>query len=541
MQRKFIVILILIGLLGYTVYEMLQYEQFIRSEKVIKEYIEDENIPLINQPSEGDLQRLAEEVNYYFQTSGDVFKALKFSNENKTLEWDSFILKGVNLGVALPGKFPAEFSMTMEDYLGWLKLIGKMNANTIRTYTILPPDFYKAFAQYNLMHEDKPLYLMQGVWAIVPESHNYLDESYTRIIQKEIVDVIDVLHGHAVLSTKKGKAHGVYSTDVSRYVSGILLGREWEPNGVIKTNQQSDIHRFQGNFIGVHDASPMEAWLAQMMDFMIMYETLTYNMQHPVSFVNWLPLDPLFHNTEFIENEKVREYDNDLEAVDFMKFHASPSFFPGIFAAYHAYPYYPDFVYLNPKYAQFSNKNETPNNYAGYLNDLKTHHRGMPLIIAEYGLPSSRGNSHQTPLGLDQGGHDELSHAHLNSSLTRDIFESGCAGAIYFEWADEWFKHNWLVMDFEVPFENRKLWHNMENPEQNFGILALESEKKVLDGLIDDWKLAKHNAESMYTEADPSYFYIMAQMKDLDFKNKNIYFAIDVIPGRTGRPPTSFF
>jgi hypothetical protein len=362
----------------------------------------------------------------------------------------------------------------------------------------LPPEFYNAFAHYNLLNQDKPLFLLQGVWATVPASHNYREENYTRQAEQEIADVIDVLHGHAVLAPQRGKAHGVYSTDVSRYVIGILFGREFEPDGVAKTNLQPDLYRFQGQFIGVHDGTPMEVWLAKVMDFMVLYETMNYNMQHPVSFVNWLPLDPLFHNTEFIENEKIREYDNDLASIDFMKFHASPAFFPGIFAAYHAYPYYPDFVYLDAEYAHYTNSKGEKNNYAGYLKALKNHHRGMPVVIAEYGLPSSRGNSHQTPLGLDQGGHDELAHATLNSQLTRDIFESGCAGAMYFEWADEWFKHNWLVMDFEVPFEHRNRWHNMENPEQNFGVLALESQKKILDGFLDDWQLkANRNGKKL--------------------------------------------
>lgn len=534
MKGKFIIISILVVLLGYTVYEMMRYEQSIRSEKVIRLYIEDESTPLVEKPSPETMKELADKINYYFRTNGNVFEALQFNNEHKNLEWNPFLMKGVNLGVALPGKFPAEFSMSMDEYFNWLQMIGKMNANIVRTYTILPPEFYHAFAQYNLLHEDKPLLLLQGVWARVPDSHNYFEETFSRALEKEIADVVDVLHGNAVLSPQKGKAHGVYSADVSQFVAGILFGREWEPDGVTRTNQQTMPDRFQGNFISVHDANPMEIWLAKMMDFLVLYETITYNMQHPVSFVNWLPLDPLFHDTEFIENNKVREYDNDLEVIDFMKFHESPAFFPGIFAAYHAYPYYPDFIYLDSEYANYTDSRGRPNNYAGYLNELKNHHKGMPLVIAEYGLPSSRGNSHRTPTGLDQGGHDELSHAHLNSQLTRDIFESGCAGAIYFEWTDEWFKHNWLVMDFEVPFENRKLWHNMENPEQNFGILALESEKKVMDGMVNDWNVAKPKAQKIYTASDASYFYIMIPTNGFDFETRNLYFAMDIVPGEQG-------
>ncbi len=77
---------------------------------------------------------------------------------------------------------------------------------------------------------------------------------------------------------------------------------------------------------------------------------------------------------------------------------------------------------------------------------------------------------------------------HYQFSLTKDIYDTKCGGAIYFEWIDEWFKHNWLVMDFEQPYDNRKLWHNMENPEQNFGIYAYESRSKTIDGKINDWE-----------------------------------------------------
>ncbi len=58
-----------------------------------------------------------------------------------------------------------------------------------------------------------------------------------------------------------------------------------------------------------------------------------------------------------------------------------------------------------------------PDNYYCYLKDLKEHNKGMPLIIAEYGLPSSRGNSHYTPLGFNQGGHSEEAQASLSVQL----------------------------------------------------------------------------------------------------------------------------
>lgn len=531
MRSKYIFIFLLLALLVFTVYKMMQFESDIREEKKVRVYVEDESKPLISKLPDDELRQISMQANYYFTSNGNYFRGLKikYMEDEKLQVWDELFLNGVNLGVAVPGKFPAEFSLTFDEYLEYFRMIGEMNANVIRIYTILPPCFYEALAYYNLHNFNKPLYLMQGVWVEVPASENYYDPDFVRDFEKEIVDVIDVIHGRAVLREKPGKASGVYSTDISRYVVAFLLGREWEPGSVFKTNQVNTVRQYSGDFISMNLGNAMEAWLARMMDFTVLYETQTYKSQHPVSFVNWLPLDPMYHDTEIIENKRVREYDNDLESIDFMRFHATELFYPGIYAAYHVYPYYPDFIYLQDSYRNSMNEDSTAKPYFHYLADLKQHNRGMPLVIAEYGIPSSRGNSHFSPYGYHQGGHSESAQAYLSLNLTMDIYNSGCAGAIYFEWIDEWFKHNWLVMDFEQPADDRKLWHNMENPEENFGILALENKIKSIDGELDDWDPENIDKDQMSIacDADASYFYMAPFIPGFDFSRNNLYIAID--------------
>lgn len=76
---------------------------------------------------------------------------------------EPFEIRGVDLGVGVPGHFATEFAATQEDYLRWFAQIQAMGANTIRIYTINGPAFYEAFYQYNL-HNPDPLYLLQGLW-----------------------------------------------------------------------------------------------------------------------------------------------------------------------------------------------------------------------------------------------------------------------------------------------------------------------------------------------------------------------------------------
>ncbi len=536
MKAKYIIIALLALLMAYTVYRMISYENELRQQRIVKTYLEDETKPLIEKLSLDELQSLSDKSSYYFSCTGDYFKHLMYDYQLDLYKWDTLLYKGVNMGVALPGNFPGDFPMTFDHYLSWLKQIGAMHANIVRVYTILPPDFYDAFAYYNLHHQDNPLFLIQGVWASMPDDENHFNASYSRTLKKEIADVVNVIHGNAVISKTQGKAHGVYSTDISKWVASILFGREWEPSTVHITNSKSTTNQYAGEFISVNNGTPMEVWLAEMLNFIVLYETQTYLAQRPVSFVNWLPLDPMYHNAEFIESDNIKEYDNDLEIVDYNNFHSSGLFRPGIYASYHTYPYYPDFVYQDEKYLH-PGSDSTVDTYRAYLKHLKSFHPGMPLLISEYGVPSSRGNSHITPCGFDQGGHDELDHAVKNLKLTKDIFETGSAGAIFFEWADEWFKHNWLVMDFEQPADERKNWHNLENPEQNFGILALESRTKTIDGKLDDWSKVKfkRNHKVKYAfDVDPGYFYIAIKFDALNFNENNLYIAFDVINNKKG-------
>lgn len=546
-KLKYFIILFFVLVLGFTVYKMMLYEDSIREQRIVRINVGGEKKKIIPEISFEELKKRSDNSAIKFKANAKYFSILenKIKDGENIQEWNSYFLKGVNLGVALPGNYPSEFSATYQIYLDWFTKIADMNSNTIRIYTILPPEFYEAFAQYNIDHHNKPLYLLHGVWATETDSNDYFDEIYSENFQKEIKDVIDVIHGSAVISERPGHASGIYARDISKYVIGILLGREWEPLTVSTTNKKNaNVTSYAGNFISLPSGTPMESWLARMMDFTIQAETELYQSQRPVSFVNWLPTDPMFHNSEFIENKKVREYDNDIESIDFRKFYETNLFKAGIFASYHAYPYYPDFIYLDAKYKSGINKNKTADNYYSYLEDLKNNCPDMPLIIAEYGIPSSRGNSHSTPFGFSQGGHSEEEQVFQNKTLTEDIFNTGCGGAIYFEWIDEWFKFNWLVLDFEVPASRRKLWHNMENPEQNFGVMAIEQKTKVMDGADNDWSakeiISEANSNQVSAGYDAEYFYMKYKLKDFDFSKNNFYIAIDTYDKNKGNHKLPF-
>jgi hypothetical protein len=400
--------------------------------------------------------------------------------------WQPFYIQGVNLGVALPGKYPSEFPTDSLLYAGWLDTLAAMNANTLRVYTILPPPFYRALRSWNLSHPDRALWLMHGVWTELPPRDDFDNPGWKGEFTTEMRRVVDVIHGAATIPPRPGHAAGRYDADVSRWALGYIIGREWEPFAV-KAYDSRNVGRkaFEGRYLRVRQGPAMDLWMAQQCDWMLGYEADSYNALRPIAYTNWPTLDPLTHPTESSTQEEDRwrqrsgrvthakklEYENDAIGLDANLIEPTPTNPAGWFASYHAYPYYPDFMLLDPGY-RAARSSEGPSSYLGYLRELVAHHAAIPTVISEYGVPSSRGNAHLHPLGWSHGGHDERAMAAIDARLTREIRESGAAGSILFAWMDEWFKKNWVVIDYEIPLDNTRLWHNVMDAEQNYGILG---------------------------------------------------------------------
>lgn len=400
--------------------------------------------------------------------------------------WRPFYVKGINLGAARPGKYPSEFPTDDSTYAHWLRLMAEAHANVVRVYTILPPAFYGALKRWNDSHPDQALWLVHGVWAEVPPDDDYDNREWKAEFREEAQRVVDLLHGHALIPPRPGHASGRYTADVSTHVLAFIIGREWEPFTLRHYNNlRRGRSSYRGTFFTLPRGTPADVWMVEQCDYLMRYEWDTWHAQRPIAYSNWPTLDPLSHRTEpTVEEESAlreriglppltnrREYDNDDQTLDAMLVRPTVRNRAGYFASYHVYPYYPDFMIYDSTYGT-ARSSYGPSHYYGYLRALKRHHAGRPLLISEYGVPSSRGLGHVHPDGMDHGGHDEVEMAQIDVRLTREIREAGAAGGILFAWIDEWFKHNWSVVDFEVPQDRRRLWHNAMDPEQYYGLLG---------------------------------------------------------------------
>jgi hypothetical protein len=449
------------------------------------------------------------------------------------------ILKGINLGAATPGTFPGEiaYSIPGDLYGEWISSIGAAGFNSIRIYTLHPPVFYEKLANYNNHHPRNPILLFQGIW--LEEVDNRSDPSQYDLILREpafrteIHEVIDCIHGNRTIPFRPGKAYGTYSTDLSRWTAGYIIGREISPKEVSVTNSSNvPVTSYTGNQFSISGSAATEVFAARMLDETAGYEDQQYGVLRPVSISSWPTLDPLNHPTEI-------HTDEDSESLDIKRIDTEDSR-AGLFATYHAYPYYPNFISDQPSYQTFSD-GEGPDSYLGYLTDLKNHYSSVPLVIGEFGVPSSWGSAHQSFSKMDHGGYSEIQQGEKNIRLLHNILDARCAGGFMFAWMDEWFKPTWIVQYLEafgfvsdgVTIPTRQLWHNLTSPEQNFGLLKF-TEIDILPFVTYNMNNSEGPVRRIEATNDNSFFYLNIEAGQNLEPGDTVIIAFDTYSSATG-------
>ncbi len=417
-------------------------------------------------------------------------------------EGKPFFIKGVNLGAALPGKTFTEFPKDKEVYASWLQQMRALNINTIRVYTLLPPTFYQALYEYNEASE-QTIYLLQEIWPEeYPADHNYLGEAYNKTYHQEIEYAVHAMHGNVNIPKRDYRAYGMYNYDVSKYLMGYLVGREMEPEEVKATDALNAGYGFTGRYLySVSGATPTEAWLASGCDYALKIENMFYSDSPLVAIVSWPTLDPKSHDSEWnAEGDKSKMY-NDSAVVDIDNIGINASTVTGFFGAYHIYPNYPDFMNNEKAYDDYSD-DEGRFRYGGYLKEFMAGHVKYPAVVAEYGISTSQITAHYSPDGYDHGGLSEEMQGQGIVRMTKSIINEGYSGAIIFEWMDEWAKKTWTTEPYMIPYNKNPFWHNKLDPEQNYGLMAVEPEepKRVEAGSV----ALGQNESYLYLDVDVS-------------------------------------
>ena len=460
--------------------------------------------------------------------------------------WQPVEIRGVDMGTGIPGSWSTSFAGDKETYLRWFHEIQAMGANTVRIYTVNPEAFYEAFYEFN-RDNAAPLYLLQGVWIDENAQNSHIDAydpGFINAFLRDCRQAADVIHGRKRIGTDapKNVAKGTFRRDVSPWVIGYIIGVEWEPTIVSYTNdlysEQPGRSRYSGDYLyTTEDASPFEAMLCRVGDGLISYESRKYGEQRLLAFSNWPTTDP------FEYPEEIRRNLNKYCSVDVEHIRSTEKVISGQFASYHVYPYYPCYINYMDDWSLYGIEDKKDyliggeiRSYQAYLHGLVLHHT-MPVLISEFGVPSSRGMASQdVRQGFHQGGMSEAEQAEALVGCYREIMAAGCAGGCVFSWQDEWFKRTWNTMH-AVNLRRTCYWPDYQTNEQYFGLLSFDvsaPESCCNDGDVSEWSeddlISAENGLALYMKSDRKYLYFRISGFDPEAENGVCYIPIDVTP-----------
>jgi tetratricopeptide (TPR) repeat protein len=460
-----------------------------------------------------------------------------------TGDWSKFYVQGVDLGGTAPGYRPTSLPNEGAHYADWLNDASQLHVNTLRVYTLLPPAFYRAFHHY--VADGGRLSLIQQIWVAEPDHQDLFQPGFEEQTKADIRYVVDAIHGRGQVPPKRTRGSGVYEFDLADCVSAYVLGRDMDPDVITRTNLLNAGKRsYDGKYLSVTNASPSEVWLVEMADYLLDYEVSTYDWQHPVAMVSGPAPDPA---AAVLLEAKVKP---------------KPTCVSGVFAAYPAFPFFPEYMEKNPRYANARDK-EGPNPVYGFVRELRAR-LPVPLVVSEYGVSTSMEPGRILASGWNEGGYSDNRQAEALVRLTRALRKAGSAGALAFELADEWYREGWITEGFQTSAEKAALSLNDLDPAKRYGLIGYrtskwqlfagdpavwEKEKRIEADAppprIGDGYDGERTLRALQIAADEGYLYFRLQVACLDcvgtthsgkthFALAAYALALNTLPGKVG-------
>ena len=428
-------------------------------------------------------------------------------------------IKGVNISSTIPGSFPGDFKAEKDDYIRWFNYIQNLNLNCLRVQGLMNADFYNALYEFNL-NNNKPLYLLQGISlneVLLDDGEDLQGKKVLNQLKKDIEVTVNSIHGnHIPILNINSKE--IYETNISQYVLGYTIGNEFSYDDIIYSEIMNSLQGFKGKYIQTKDnASDTEKYLSYIADYLIEYENKNYKEQRVISFIS-----SEYDMGNFVKYGYVNKKNKEKRFIDIENIQKTDNFHSGIFVSY------------NISISKDENLINS-NVLSEYLTALNKYH-SVPVIISEYSIPSARMVGDY--IKSDEIGYiTEKEQGNMLINAYNAIKESGCAGAIVFEWQDSWYRSSWNTKEL-FTLDKSAYWSNAQVFSQNFGLLSFEpgdeSDFIYLDESINEWEeedlISSNDQLKLSMKENEKYLYFLIELNNPLNERDRIYIDLDITP-----------
>lgn len=384
-------------------------------------------------------------------------------------------LNTVSINATEPGE--SEFSRNYSFYEELVSEAAKLNANCILAKDILPPEFYRAIFAHNSSSESSPVYIIQNI----EKDEKADDEQW----QAKLKAAVDILHGNGsyTLSSNDEKA-SKYFIDISPYVVAVTV------------DSKDGTRDYKGVFASGNAQAGFSAF---SYDTIQSYEKESYGDLIPIG----ISISAKSVKGTGYDTRTAYTLDSIITDNECLQSYAFTS-------------------------VSFSEIKELSKEKSPNYNEIFTAFNtttGNKLLITDIGFSSTCGMGKIAATTESEQGKQTVEILSVANKV-------GILCGAVADLNDDWSAVSDEMYPFTVPSENNIMWHNVADPAQTTGLVALESVTPEASGinLADDDRI-----QMLSLSANEGYLYITAQfLGEIDYKAEQLFIGIDTYQRNDG-------
>lgn len=427
---------------------------------------------------------------------------------------EQLTLNAFNMNAYEPGE--KKYTRNYKFYQDLFTELSKTGANCVKVYDVLPPEFYRALYDSNRTAGRNKVYLLQTIG--LPNNvaqKDIMSQQAQTLLRQNISDAITAVNGSGSIDACGTRESGTYKHSVIDCLIGFVVDLDITTESA-QAIMASSYQPSQTEYLTA-GANKVEAYLASIADYVF----TTYKEKNG----NIVPVgiegcEELITGAFWNENKEYSFNLDNLATNDLSKEY--------FFVSYKMSP--SDYIVLNNK-TKFTGYTDDYGfyTYGGYLQAVKNTQKNHPVLV------SGCGYSTNTNMFEADSTVNGLSEEEQGTSLVRmltAVRSVGYLGGVISDFNDSWSGNSNEFYASTVPFDNNALWHNLADPAETSGVVAIDAQTASTPQMeISDTE----RLQKVQFNADPEYLYITALLTEqMNYGEEKLFIGLDTYQRNDG-------